>query len=63
MKRLVMFAGIYAIVCMLGCANAKDTTEAPVASFFGKTTCTYISVQCKAFEEPFVPFKPAYDKI
>ena len=63
MKRVVMFAGIYAIVCLLGCANAKDATEAAVASFFGNTTCTYMSVQCTAFEEPFVPFIPAYDKI
>jgi len=44
-------------------ANAKDATEAAVASFFGNTNCTYMNVQCTATDEPFNQFIPAVGKI
>jgi transglutaminase-like putative cysteine protease len=44
-------------------ANAKDATEAAVASFFGNTNCTYMNVQCTSTDEPFNPFIPAVGKI
>ena len=43
-------------------ANGKDATEAPVASFFGNTNCTYINVQCNIAEPGFKPFAPAAGK-
>ena len=40
-------------------ANSKDASDAAVASFFGKTNCTYMNVQCIAADPGFQPFDPA----
>jgi transglutaminase-like putative cysteine protease len=44
-------------------ANAKDASEAAVASFFGNINCTYMNVQCNAANIPFTPFIAATDRL
>jgi transglutaminase-like putative cysteine protease len=49
--------GLVALNGLVKIAHSKDASEAPVASFFGNTHCTYMNIQCTA-ETGFLPFGP-----